>query len=130
MRISTSLRALAVATTCVAAILVAAQAGFAAPPSVTSRHFEYDLTDDSSGTPITNHFSCDETRFERGGGARESILCRTNDRSHATAVVFSPSHLFGGVYPWYSDFTGEPATDFHLVGTPSGLLTGWASYDA
>jgi hypothetical protein len=130
MRTIVSLRFVIAVAASAVAVLAAAQAGAAAKPSVEARHFEYDLTDDSSGTPISYHFSCDETRIEHARGALESILCRTNDRSHATAVVFSPRHLFGGVYPWFSDFTGEPATDFLLVGTPSGLLTGWASYEA
>ena len=131
MRTIVSLRFLFAVAASAVAVLATAQTGFAAtPPSVDARHFEYDLTDDSSGTAITYHFSCDETRIARVRGALELILCRTNDRSHATAVVFSPQHLFGGAYPWFSDFTGEPATDFLLVGTPSGLLTGWASYQA
>ena len=101
-----------------------------APPAsgagavVTKGHFEYDLEDPAIGTV---HFSCDEQRVEQGGSARETIHCRTTDTSHKSAVIFDPAHDFGG-FPWFSDFVGEPASDFHLVGTPTGSLDGWATY--
>jgi hypothetical protein len=88
-------------------------------------HFEYDLFDPAVGVV---HFSCDEVRLLKSEGARESIHCATTDSTHASAIIFTPDgNLFGG-FPWFSDFTGEPAADFHLVGTPSGRLDGWATY--
>ena len=112
------------------AVLVSA-AGASVNKSPVKEHFEYDLVDDSSGTAVTYHFSCDETHaVASDGSASELIHCKTNDTSHKSAVVFTPQNLFGGLYPWFSDFTGEPATDFHIVGTPSGNLEGWATYAA
>jgi hypothetical protein len=55
------------------------------------------------------------------------VDCVTTDTSLKSAFVFDHAHDFGG-YPWFSDFTGQESTDFHLVGTPTGRLDGWATY--
>lgn len=113
---------------CLIGPLIAGPAPAAAKSTTTIRqHFEYDLEDDSSGTAVTVHFSCDEVRVSSAAKALETIVCQTSDRSHTRPVVFSPTHLFSG-YPWFSDFTGQPADDFRFVGTPSGILAGWAMY--
>ena len=94
--------------------------------TVTKGHFEYQLFDESIGMYV--NFVCNETRVETGNAVRETIHCMTNDYTHRSAVVFSPSNLIGGQYYWYSDFTGDQSTDFNLAGTPSGNLEGWATY--
>jgi hypothetical protein len=108
-----------VATACALACPTGASAA-----TVTRGHFEYDLFDPSFGTV---HFVCNEVRVASSTGARETIHCITTDDSLKSAFVFDPDHDFGG-FPWFSDFTGEPSTDFHLVGTPLGALHGWATY--
>jgi len=94
--------------------------------TVTKGHFEYDLFDESN--QMTFHFSCQEQRLANGDGIRETSHCNTNDTTHSSAIIFSPASLFGGQYYWSSDFTGETSKDFHLTGTPSGSLDGWATY--
>lgn len=112
----------------VALLLAAAAPAAAAGATITPRHFEYDIVDYHTGVALTFHYSCDEIRFDRGSHALELINCRTNDFTQPKVVVFSSKHLFGGLYPWSSDYTGQPATDFRLVGTPAGRLFGWAYY--
>jgi hypothetical protein len=110
-------------------VLTAALAGAhpaGAATTVVRGTFDYDLEDPSVGIV---HFTCHEVRVQSDAGARETIHCVTTDRSLTSAFVFDPAHDFGG-FPWFSDFTGEPSSDFHLVGTPTGLLDGWAVYDA
>jgi hypothetical protein len=94
--------------------------------TVTKGHFEYDLFDETN--QMFFHFSCQEQRLEDRNGIRETIHCKTNDTTHSSAIIFSPANLFGGQYYWSSDFTGETSKDFHLSGTPSGNLDGWATY--
>jgi hypothetical protein len=103
----------------------AGQALASGAPAAMKGHFEYVLFDPQLNRDV--QFVCDETRIQFTDGARESIHCKTDDRSNRSAVIFSPQHLFGG-FPWFSDFTGEQSKDFHLVGTPSGNLDGWATY--
>jgi hypothetical protein len=92
--------------------------------TVSNGTFAYDLEDPNVGIV---HFVCDEVRAEGSSGARETIHCVTTDTSLKSAFVFDHAHDFGG-YPWFSDFTGQESTDFHLVGTPTGRLDGWATY--
>jgi hypothetical protein len=118
--------ALRISTVLIATVVALACAGAAtARTTVIKGHFEYDLDDPSVGTV---HFVCKETRVERSALTRETIHCKTTDTSHSSAVIYSPTNLFGGLYPWFSDFTGQESVDFHLVGTPSGNLDGWAIY--
>ena len=94
--------------------------------TVTKGQFEYDLFDESN--QMTFHFSCREQRLENSNQIRETIHCKTTDTTHSSAVIFSPTNLFAGQFFWSSDFTGQTSTDFHLAGTPSGNLDGWATY--
>ncbi|HEY5277287.1 MAG TPA: hypothetical protein VIK38_12300, partial [Coriobacteriia bacterium] len=109
---------------CVIALSVTGPAAANTSTVVTKANFAYDLPDPSGGTV---HFACHEIRFTLSSGALELIHCKTTVDFGPSAVIFSPEHLFGDS-PWSSDFTGEVASDFRLVGTPSGNLSGWATY--
>jgi len=121
------LRRVALVPVALALVLGVAAPTYAAAPTITRQHFVYSFVDSHTGTDVLVHISCDETRIDTGHRAFELIDCQTDDYSQPKVIVFSPTNTFGG-YPWFSDFTGQPATNFRIVGTPSGRLFGWASY--